>query len=185
MNIQIAAASEQQSSVAEEISANLVRVCDISNNTSLQAEQARKDTESLAEISSNLTQLIKQSGVDTGQLLDLSSAKAAHLNWKTKLRSYLDGKSSLKEEQAVSHHHCEFGKWYYSDGLKKFGNIAALKEVEKPHEELHSLIREIIQAKQAGDVQKAEEKYRLVSEYSNTIVELLDKTESAANTAVE
>ncbi len=181
MNIQIATASEEQSAVAHEISQNVVRVCDLSSNTSLQASQSRKDTEGLAEVSSQLTMLVKASGVDTGELLDLSSAKAAHLNWKTKLRSYLDGKSTLKEDQAVSHKHCEFGKWYYSDGLRKFGDIKALKEVEAPHEQLHALIREIIQLKQQGDVIGAEKKYRQVSDYSNTIVELLDQTETAAN----
>jgi len=181
MNIQIATASEEQSAVVHEISQNVVRVCDLSSNTSLQASQARKDTEGLAEISSQLTTLVKTSGVDTGQLLDLSSAKAAHLNWKTKLRSYLDGKSTLREDQAVSHKHCEFGKWYYSDGLRKFGDIKALKDVEQPHEQLHALIREIIQLKQQGDVLGAEKKYRQVADYSNTIVELLDQTERAAN----
>ena len=181
MNIQIATASEEQSAVAHEISQNIVRVCDLSSSTSLQASQARKDTEGLAEISSQLTMLVKASGVDTGELLDLSSAKAAHLNWKTKLRSYLDGKSTLREDQAVSHKHCEFGQWYYSDGLKKFGDIKALKDVEAPHEQLHALIREIIQLKQQGDVIGAEKKYRQVTDYSNTIVELLDQAESAAN----
>lgn len=181
MNIQIATASEEQSAVAHEISQNVVRICDFSANTSLQAGQARQDTEGLAEISSQLTTLVKSSGVDTSQLLDLSSAKAAHLNWKTKIRSFLDGKSTLSEDQAVSHKHCEFGKWYYSDGLKKFGDIKALKDVEPPHEQLHALIREIIQLKKQGDTVSAEKKYRQVAEYSNTIVELLDKTETAAN----
>lgn len=181
MNIQIATASEEQSAVAHEISQKIVRVCDLSSNTSLQASQARKDTEGLADISSQLNALIKASGVDTGQLLDLSSAKASHLNWKTKIRSYLDGKSTLREDQAVSHKHCEFGKWYYSDGLKKFGDIKALKDLETPHEQLHALIREVIQLKQQGDIEGAERKYRQVADYSNTIVELLDKTESAAN----
>ncbi len=81
------------------------------------------------------------------------------MNWKTKLRSFLDGKASLSMDQAVSHHHCAFGKWYYSEGLKNFGDLSALQDVEKPHEELHELIKVIIDYKDKGMNQEAEQAY--------------------------
>src|SRR5512140_3144286 len=86
-----------------------------------------------------------------GGKLDLSAAKSAHLNWKARLRSFLDGKSTLTEAEAVSHKHCAFGKWYYSEGLKNYGHIAELKEVEQPHAELHTTIKDIVRMMGAGD----------------------------------
>jgi len=125
---------------------------------------------------------IKKLGT-SGSTLDLSAAKAAHLNWKTKLGSFLDGKSTLSKEQAVSHHHCEFGKWYYSDGLKNFGHLQAMKDVEDPHEQLHELIRMIIDMKTNGQISEAEQAYQNVASISEKIVGLLSAAEQQAATS--
>ena len=180
MNLQIAAAAEEQSQVANEINANIVNISNVSTLTTQDARESRATSEKLADLSEQLQQHIKKLGTGTGGALDLSSAKAAHLNWKTKLRSFLDGKSSLSREQAVSHHHCEFGKWYYSDGLKNFGNLQAIKDVEDPHEQLHELIRMIIDMKTNGQVAAAEEAYQSVATLSEKIVGLLDAAEQQA-----
>jgi methyl-accepting chemotaxis protein len=122
---------------------------------------------------------VKKAGLASGSL-DLSAAKAAHLNWKTKLRSFLDGKSTLSQEQAVSHHHCDFGKWYYSEGLQQFGNLQPLVDVEQPHKELHELIRQIITAKKNGQNEEAERLYQNVAVLSERIVGLLNEAERQA-----
>ena len=134
----------------------------------------------LADISQKIQQLVGQMGTAGHSSLDLTSAKAAHLNWKTKLRSFLDGKSTLTREQAVSHRHCDFGKWYYSDGLKNFGHLHALQAVEKPHEELHELIRIIIDLKNNGRMKEAEKAYQSVAKISESIVSHLNAAEQEA-----
>jgi len=112
--------------------------------------------------------------------LDLSAAKMAHLNWKTRLRSFLDGKASLTEAEAVSHKDCAFGKWYYSEGLASYGHIQELKDVEAPHAELHRTIKEIVKARNAGDTATAEKLYASVDHISRRIVGLLDAAEVKA-----
>jgi methyl-accepting chemotaxis protein len=112
--------------------------------------------------------------------LDLSAAKMAHLNWKTRLRSFLDGQATLTEAEAVSHTECAFGKWYYSDGLKNYGHIQELKDVEAPHAELHRTIKEIVKARNAGDKASAEKLYANVEQISQRIVGLLDLAEVKA-----
>lgn len=180
MNLQIASAAEEQSQVANEINSNIVNISDVSTLTTQDAHESRTTSEKLAELSEQLQQHVKKLGLGGGSALDLSSAKAAHLNWKTKLRSFLDGKSSLSKEQAVSHHHCEFGKWYYSDGLKNFGHLQAIKDVEDPHEQLHELIRMIIDMKTNGQIAEAEAAYQNVATLSERIVSLLDAAEQQA-----
>jgi len=113
--------------------------------------------------------------------LDLSAAKSAHLAWKARLRAFLDGNATLTEEQAVSHHHCVFGKWYYSEGLSKYGHIQELKNVEQPHEKLHQLIKQILQAKSSGNTSQAEGMYRQIEPISAQIVNLLDQVEMRVN----
>ena len=179
MNAQIATAAEEQSQVANEINGNINAIASIANQTTQDAHESRNTSVSLADISQKIQHLVGQLGGGPSAL-DLSSAKAAHLNWKTKLRSFLDGKSTLSMEQAVSHHHCNFGKWYYSDGLEKFGHLQALRAVEKPHEELHELIRMIIDLKHHGRSQEAEKAYQNVERLSHEIVDHLNEAEQEA-----
>jgi methyl-accepting chemotaxis protein len=112
--------------------------------------------------------------------LDLSAAKIAHLNWKTRLRSFLDGQATLTEAEAVSHTECAFGKWYYGEGVKNFGHIQELKDVEAPHAELHRTIKEIVGARNAGDQAAAEKLYAKIDQISQRIVGLLDLAEAKA-----
>ena len=179
MNAQIATAAEEQSQVTNEINRNVNAIASIAEQTTQDAHESRNTSVGLADISQKIQQLVSRLGGGTATL-DLSSAKAAHLNWKTKLRSFLDGKSTLSKEQAVSHRHCDFGKWYYSDGLEKFGHLHALREVEKPHEQLHELIRMIIDLKQHGRTQEAEKAYQNVARISEEIVAHLNDAEHQA-----
>ncbi len=182
MNLQIAAAAEQQSQVANEINSNIVNISSVSTLTTQDAHESRATSDELAGLSEQLQSHIKELGT-SGSGLDLSAAKAAHLNWKTKLRSFLDGKSTLSREQAVSHHHCEFGKWYYSDGLKNFGHLQGIQDVEGPHEELHELIRMIIDMKNNGQISEAEQAYQSVATISEKIVGLLSAAEQQSATS--
>jgi methyl-accepting chemotaxis protein len=179
MNTQIATAAEEQSQVANEINRNVVNISRVAELTTQDARDARTTSEQLADLSNQLMQLVRKAGMASGSL-DLSSAKAAHLNWKTRLRSYLDGKSTLTREQAVSHRHCDFGKWYYSEGLRQFGHLKPLKDVEDPHEQLHELIRMIIDVKKNGQNAEAERLYKNVASLSEKIVGLLNEAEVQA-----
>ena len=43
--------------------------------------------------------------------LDFALARSRHLDWKDKLKSFLEGRGTLSEAEATSHKHCELGKW--------------------------------------------------------------------------
>ncbi|WP_394760318.1 PAS domain S-box protein [Flavobacterium sp.] len=113
--------------------------------------------------------------------IDFIDAKLKHLKWKYKIRHFLDGEGSLTENQAVSHYHCDFGKWYYSEGKDKYGHIESVKKLEFQHEKLHLLVTEIINLKAKGEIQKAEKKYQELVATSDKIVLLLDESEQIIN----
>ncbi len=181
MNSQIATASEGQSAVAEEINRNVVSIAQVVESTAGVAEQTSNACVKLTDIISDLEAMLrKYQGANSG--LNLSAAKSAHLAWKTKLRSFLDGNATLTREQAVSHHDCAFGKWYYSEGVGKYGSINELKEIESPHAKLHALIKEIISCKERGDLMRAQELYKQIDPLSKKIVGLIDIVERKAAT---
>jgi hypothetical protein len=86
--------------------------------------------------------------------LDILSAWSKHLEWKTKLMSFVEGgcvKLAIPESHAISHCECGFGQWLYSSGLKKYAAFPAITELEKKHTELHSAVRRIFQLQQRND----------------------------------
>ena len=79
--------------------------------------------------------------------LDFDSIITKHKDWKTRLRSMLDGKGGLSINDAVSHKDCDFGKWLYSEGKTKYGSLNELDILEKSHTQMHAKVREVIEKK--------------------------------------
>jgi methyl-accepting chemotaxis protein len=180
MNTHIASAAEEQAAVTTEVQQNLSTIAELAESTSSGSRQTEEATTKLSQEIERLRSMMMQFKVGS-KVLDLSAAKSAHLNWRSRLRAFLDGEATLTMDQAVSHHHCDFGKWYYSEGLKRFSDSQALLEVEKPHEQLHKLIKEIIQAKNSGNLTGAEDLYKQVEPISERIVGLLEQVEYEAS----
>ncbi len=176
VNTQIATAAEEQSQVAEEINQNIVRITDVSERTYRVSEEnlvaagkIAESVEALRKVSTNF-----QSNDND---LDLELAKAAHLAWRGRIRSFLDGEGGLTREEAVSHRHCVLGKWYYGEGLEKFDQLPEMRAIEQPHEELHELIKRIIDLKEGGKVDEAESTFEKIGPLSEKIVSLIDQVE--------
>ena len=176
MATQIATAAEEQTHVAEEMNRNILNINTIADNGQQKANETLYSTAKIVEAVEELrnnTSIFTVSDVT----ITLEQAKVAHLSWRGKLRAFLNGKGNLKQEQAVSHHHCALGKWYYDEGLAQFSHITEMKQIEAPHAELHSLIKQIITLKEKGDNQAAELAYEKITPLSANIVELLDKVQ--------
>ncbi len=184
MNAQIATAAEEQSAVADEINRNISRINEASMQSTNETADLARESESLMGLSDDLLSGVGSFNLGEKQLvIDLERAKAAHLAWKVKLRGYLDGRSALTREQAVSDHDCAFGKWYFGPGLESFGHINEMSQVSEPHAEMHSLIHSIIELKERGNIDEAEQEYEKVEPLSELIVNLIEKIrQQIANT---
>ncbi len=108
---------------------------------------------------------------------DFFAARTAHLAWRQKIRDFLDGRKALTHAEAVSHRDCALGKWLYRQGLAQYGHIDDMRTMEKRHERLHAVIREIIDLKEAGRNEEAERRYREIEQLSGEIVGLLQVVE--------
>ncbi|WP_395056106.1 PAS domain S-box protein [Flavobacterium sp.] len=112
---------------------------------------------------------------------DFIDAKLKHLKWKYKIRHFLDGEGSLDQIQAISHRESDFGKWYYTEGKKKYGHIESVQKIELLNEKLHHLVKEILDLKTKGEAQKTEVKYQQLVATSDKIILLLDESEQVIN----
>jgi methyl-accepting chemotaxis protein len=176
MNAQIATAAEQQSEVAESMDRNVVSITGVADRTNKATEETVEATGEIHQQVEQLRELVCQLKIEV-KGVDLQFAKTAHLVWKKNLRDFLDGTGSLSTAQAVSHHDCSLGKWYYGEGLQCYGHVPEMKELESPHAEMHSLIKAIISLRDAGRLDEAEEEYQKIGPLSKRIVALLDAIE--------
>jgi len=112
-----------------------------------------------------------------GALPDFALARYKHQLWFDRLRQFLDGKTVLTVEEAGSHKVCALGKWLYSAGLRQYGDIPAMEELEKTHAGFHALVKNIVALKAAGHHAQAEQEFGDVKPTSAKIVELLAAVE--------
>ena len=110
-------------------------------------------------------------------MLDFALARSKHLDWKTGLRSFLDGRHGLTEAQAVSHKDCELGKWLYSEGLGRYGHLTGMQELEQVHVELHAIVKKVVQLKDAGNAAAAQQEFVRLGPVSDKIIALLKDIE--------
>lgn len=83
---------------------------------------------------------------------DFTDIRLKHVTWRVKLDDFLEGKPEMTEEEATSHKACDVGKWLYSEGMKKYGAMPEMQELEKIHVELHAAVKNIMALKRAGNV---------------------------------
>ncbi len=199
---EIASASSEQYAGIEQVNQAVTQMDEVTQQNAALVEQAAQTSQMMDQQAQELNELIAffrigdQAGEQSrrreerrspdrpwaGQKsastsLDFSSARAKHKLWKTRLRTFLDGESNMSEDEAVSHHDCDLGKWIYGSALQRYGDMPEMKELEKLHAEMHTLIKQVIQAGNKGEKEKAENVYNRVSRYSDQIVALLDELE--------
>ena len=83
---------------------------------------------------------------------DFTNIRLQHVAWRVRLTDFLEGKKGMTEKEATSHEACDVGKWLYSIGLKKYGTLPEVQELEKVHVELHSTVKNILSLKRAGKI---------------------------------
>lgn len=168
---QIATSSEQQTSSTLEMNNAVQQLDQVAQQNASSSEELSATAEELSAEAKVLADTMEYFKVDDHKDhggVNFSLIRFKHLQWNSTLRDFLDGTKHISEEEAVSHHDCALGKWYYGDG-QKFSHITGFKEIEDPHAELHRLVREIMDHKEAGEMDQAREKHHRVADVSEEV----------------
>jgi len=177
---EISTASVEQSDGIEQANHAITAMDDVTQQNTVLVEEVAMASQRMGEAASHLTSRIEffnVNGNSKSEGIDFSGARIAHLNWKRRIRKYLDGKEQMSVQDATSHVHCVLGKWLESEGMKNLGHIPLMKQLYQEHEQLHTLIKKIIIMKEHGQGYEAEQTYMKVSELSAAIVRMLDEVE--------
>lgn len=89
--------------------------------------------------------------------LNFKTAVDAHMKWKVRLESYINGTSTEQLQVAVvcRDDQCPLGKWIYSTGGERFGFAETFVEMKSRHADFHRCASEVLASAQAGEREKA------------------------------
>jgi hypothetical protein len=85
--------------------------------------------------------------------LNFKTAVDAHMKWKVRLESYINGTSEeqLKVDVVCRDDQCPLGKWIYDKGGEKFGFSETFFDMKAHHALFHRSAGDVLSAAQAGD----------------------------------
>ncbi|MEW6117071.1 MAG: methyl-accepting chemotaxis protein [Nitrospirota bacterium] len=178
---QIAAAVEEQSAASEEVSGNIEQTSMIAKELEGLAEEMTHKVNGLTKVADDLRGSTAGFKIKGSELMILDTAKMDHRIFVDRIGACLKGDTMLDPDQLPDHHSCRFGKWYWGEGKEICGELKSFKEVDVPHERIHTLAKEAVTAYRAGNREKAEQCYHEMDSVSNTIVALLDGIKHECN----
>jgi len=99
--------------------------------------------------------------------LFLSNYKIHHILFKSRAYSAVVN-GTVSNDLKSTHTSCGFGSWYYSMGIKLFGNNMTFKKMENEHKAFHDLINNSLEcAISGGCMAKNEKKTNMINDFKN------------------
>jgi methyl-accepting chemotaxis protein len=179
---EIAAASSEQSAGIEQVNRAITQMDEVTQQNAALVEQAAAASESLDEQAQGLAQLMsffdmedRGNGASRKIAADFSAMRRAHLSWRNRLTSFLNGESTLTEQEVVSHKDCKLGHWLYDEGgLERFSYLPDMSDLEETHTRMHGTIKLVVRQHHDGNIAEAERQFKNVVDMSDRVVALLE-----------
>lgn len=83
---------------------------------------------------------------------ELDIAIANHINWLRQLHAALitDTPCPANDLRIDAHHRCEFGRWYYGEGMAQHHGESGFAEIESTHHAMHDAARLLLTHRVSG-----------------------------------
>lgn len=153
----LSGATEEQTAVTEEISANADKIAEATKFAEEIAEDAQYQKDFSYRITNTVWEEIKQQrGFDQAGLAGFLAERVVdHAIWINKVVAHLKGEIKGAEDLA-DHHQCKLGHWYYGEGAAAINKyppqvVDIFKRIEEPHRMVHQSGLMAIQHHSQGD----------------------------------
>ncbi len=183
MIVQIASASEQQSSASGQIALNIEAIANVTKENAAGVEQAASAAEELSRQADGLNSMVSRFKLTGGNSTILALAKRDHQGYMENLRQTISGAVSLSSWKGVDDHSCRFGKWYYSANSSEFSALPEFQAIADPHRRVHEFANAAVAAHRNGDKARTKEMYDRAFAASREIVAYLDRILERLTTA--
>jgi methyl-accepting chemotaxis protein len=139
----------QSSSVAQDVAKDIALVNQSAQEISKNSIQVKSNAQDIEKLAQRMAEDNKQFQIGE-ERFDIGKVKNAHLKWRSRLESVIQGLESMSPEEVASDRDCEFGKWYYSQAGQKLSDLPAFEEVGKHHKDVHAYAQKIVSLVQQG-----------------------------------
>jgi len=180
--------AQKSAAASSEITAIVSSITEQTNHTRTQIKESENSaiklysrTEEAQSIISDLTKVSKSMFSVIHKSTNssfLQTVKLDHVTWKSDVYRALWGLSDKTAENFADHHDCRLGKWYYEGEGKKYQDLLAFKQLEKPHAEVHRGGIEALKSYANRDKEGINNGLALMEHASFEVINLLAKLES-------
>lgn len=173
--MEISANTEEQTATSQEISSNLMVI----NDEALYLREEINKTGKMVFEVTNLIDEIRLDGYNSLQIKDfkthVNTMISDHLLWTCRVRNMILGYVKLDETQVQNFNICRLGKWMNTIEKEdpRLNNI--IKDIKKPHQELHEIAKLSIIAYKNNKLNEAENLLEKMNNASGKVVSLLEK----------
>lgn len=131
---------------------DMQQVADKSLSLKDKGASAESDISQLIEASHRMEKTISASALHGF----VHSAKVDHMVFKMDIYQAFMGLNDLQPEDLADHHNCRLGHWYYQgEGVECFSKLDGYKQVETPHQLVHSAGKQALQHFRQGNMELA------------------------------
>ena len=121
-------------------------IVDASNSMKNSVQTVGGVIDEVVSLSNSMTRVISVSSTEAF----IETVKLDHLMYKVDVYQRVFGMSDRDIDSFSSHRECRLGKWYYEGKGKELSHIPVYRELEPPHERVHSAGIEALRAKSEG-----------------------------------
>ncbi len=156
---EILAASKEQDSGARQINEALTQLDLVIQQNAAAAEELSSTAEQLSGQAAQSLDVMgffrleragRGGGTKGGASSFVDRAIKAHINWKVRLLAHLNGDQGIDRSAAASPDHCDLGVWINGEG-SRFGGNTAFENLRVKHRHFHAVVGEVIDLKAKGD----------------------------------
>ena len=173
----IATAVEEQSTATEQISGSIETSSKISSNIYTKSTAVLTEVDEVTNIVDKIRTSIAIYKTPGRKEMVLELSKGDHRLWVNRVAAHLNGQARLEADKLNDHTKCRLGKWYYGEGMEACGTSDAFVKLEDPHKRVHQIGKEIIQAYDRGEHERANGMFLEMEEVSKNIIVLIDNLE--------
>jgi methyl-accepting chemotaxis protein len=170
---QIATAAEEQNATTGEIANYIQNVTTVMHGSAELAATSTQAADELARLAESLQTNIRRFKTEGSELFILELAKEDHRAFVENVEAVLQGKHRQDGVTISTNHTCRFGKWYDKEGMNLCGHLPSYRAINTPHERIHSIARQVVDAVNSGNIQQAEKLFPQLAELSQQIITLL------------
>ena len=172
----IARVNEDNLSAVEEMSAN-------TKELSTQVNEVDASASALSDMAHLLHGLVAEFKLRENQSLgsEIEIYKKIHKEKYERIKNIVERKGVIDQHEVLSYRDCAFGKWYYDDGVIRFGQLREFKVIEQVHILFHQIIEELVEANHQNNIQIQMIKLKELEKNSQDMVDLLDALKMVIN----